>query len=410
MIKYEDVFNKMNCFEESLKFDWYRYSQHQEVKAVCKKIISEMDFESLKIKRVYKSKSLLKALILNFYVGYKSGKCISIPRSENFYSNNKNFNFEKISYTLFLSVLDFLVKNNYVKEILGKKNNVLKNGYISRYWATSKLYNEFTCINWEMVETRPRPEIMMKNDEKQLINFKGTEFTKNLRSDLKGFNRLYDENDFRTVLQDENNTTRLYPRLSAIYNRNSWNLGGRLYDIPCKSKSYMNITSLERSRILINGDKTVELDYSGLHLNLLYAKMNIQLDKDPYSFVSPDMRKYAKLAVLVLINASDERNALYCLIKNYPECKEWRKILTACKKEHHAIKKYFSSGHGISLQNLDGQMSREIVNYFTMLNIPCLPIHDSYRVPERYEQELREIMHQTYRKHNKGFSCGISLK
>ena len=60
-----------------------------------------------------------------------------------------------------------------------------------------------------------------------------------------------------------------------------WNKGGRLYG---GKNSYQSVKSTDRSRLLINGSATVELDYSCSQLNLLYAYIGKQAPADCYSF------------------------------------------------------------------------------------------------------------------------------
>lgn len=408
MMRYEDLFNKLNCWNQSMKFDWYRYSQHPEVKSICNELISGFDFSSTaKKKSIARGKEYLKALVCNFFVAWKSGKNVAIPRDVKFYSDKGNFRFSLVSRDIFLQMLDYLVAGEWVDEARGYKNMTNGKGYVSAYWATRKLYSKFSNISWEAIETKASPEIILKDIEKKIIRFKGNEFTVAVRGKLTVVNELYNENDFRTVLDGEYNSTRLFPRLSAIYNRGSFGMGGRLYCLASKGMSYQSLNKAERQRIRINGSNTVELDFSGLHLNMLYAMQGLQLTTDPYSFVGADMRKYAKLALLVLINAESERAALFSLINDYPEVKNWKAILSACKKFHAPIAEYFNSGIGLQLQNLDGAMALEIISYFAKKNICCLPIHDSFIVETRWQDELKAVMMDVYKRHNNGFCCEI---
>ncbi|NDW60120.1 hypothetical protein G0P98_27020, partial [Yangia sp. PrR004] len=62
-----------------------------------------------------------------------------------------------------------------------------------------------------------------------------------------------------------------------VFNNNDWEQGGRFYGawwISCPSRL--------RSHILIDGKRTVEVDYSGLHAAMLYAQYGQPIPDDPY--------------------------------------------------------------------------------------------------------------------------------
>jgi len=57
----------------------------------------------------------------------------------------------------------------------------------------------------------------------------------------------------------------------------------------------------------------VELDYSRLHLKMLYAMRHIELHSDPYSFYENE--DIAKRAIMIILNAKSEREAIFALKK-----------------------------------------------------------------------------------------------
>jgi hypothetical protein len=202
--------------------------------------------------------------------------------------------------------LDFLVQKEYVSEKIGYKafgdNGKSKT---SKYWATEKLYSHFKNINDDDIFSIPAPQIILKDEYKKSIDFKWTSMLKKLEKTIFEINKLYESSDIRTVIENERNTTRLFPHLTAIFNNSSWEDGGRLYSTVYRGVySYQTLSKDERKCIQINGNATVELDYSSLHLTMLYAKKGLTLEKDPYDF--DVCRDLAKKAILVLINAKTE--------------------------------------------------------------------------------------------------------
>jgi len=71
-----------------------------------------------------------------------------------------------------------------------------------------------------------------------------------------------------------------------------------------------------RKKILINDFRTVELDFSGLHINIAYALEGHSLEfQDPYELPlllsndKQEQRKWVKSLVLMAFNAASERKA-----------------------------------------------------------------------------------------------------
>lgn len=99
-------------------------------------------------------------------------------------------------------------------------------------------------------------------------------------------NRLYKNFDFRAVLEDERNSTRLFPYLCAVYNNESFEYGGRLYCKPCRGISYQKLNKQERATIKINENTTVELDFVALHISMLYAMVKSAVPAAPYEILN----------------------------------------------------------------------------------------------------------------------------
>ena len=248
---------------------------------------------------------------------------------------------------------------------------------------------------------------------------------------LSEINKVYQANSFSYTSAMLEQSERLYPRLKSIFNNRSWEQGGRLYSAAFNGISYQNISEKERGTILINGQKTIELDFSSLHITMLYAKENIVVPQNPYDMLSKQLRALVKVATLILINADSDKAAVGALKNKKNELEKQfdlseknqklldcfdkctcslEEVISEIKNHHPAIAKYFGSGIGLKLQNEDSLMALEIVHYFAKKGIACLPIHDSFIVQKQYENELRQIMEKTFAKYNNGYECEIKTK
>ena len=61
-------------------------------------------------------------------------------------------------------------------------------------------------------------------------------------------------------------------------------------------------------------------------------------------------------------------------------------ILDKLKEKHSPIAEYFCTGMGIKLQNVDGEITMNLIAEYTKLKIPLLAIHDSYVIEDKCHQ------------------------
>lgn len=219
----------------------------------------------------------------------------------------------------------------------------------------------------------------------------------------------------------ENNSVTLnkkviIPYLHRVFNINT-DLGGRFYG------SYQQLPSKDRSSLLFNGKPTVELDYSSLHIAILYAWKGAEMLGDPYTIKGYD-RNTVKGIFLRLVNVKNlsalegvittsakestkERFAKYrkerevfelraskglvaraptkpkfidSYIKNVPAGFNAKQFIIDLKERHSAIESLLGGDDiGLKLQRADSElMSKLMVDlYGRKRPIPCLPVHDS---------------------------------
>jgi hypothetical protein len=69
-----------------------------------------------------------------------------------------------------------------------------------------------------------------------------------------------------------------------------------------------------------------------------------------------------------------------------------RLVMDKLTEKHKPISEYFFSGFGDTLRWIDSQIAEIILLHFALQGYPCLPVHDSFLVDTRLEDELKEIM------------------
>jgi len=213
-------------------------------------------------------------------------------------------------------------------------------------------------------------------------------------------------------------------------------LGGRFYGY------YQQIPSSDRKRILIDGQRTVELDYKSVHIALLYALEGLPVNTDPYVIDGhADKRSTFKAICLRLVNSDDlnsfkanitrsgnvsvqqdydtytkkrqhyERQRALKLkatppikpksiskgfIKGIPVGAVGDDLLSLVLERHKPIAHHFGTKNiGLRLQRLDSELIARALGKIE--DIPCLPVHDSIRCRVSDVQRVLEAMTSAFK-------------
>ena len=193
-------------------------------------------------------------------------------------------------------------------------------------------------------------------------------------------------------------------KLKRIFNNGSFEQGGRFY-----GGWWQAIPSRFRPYIAIDDHQTIEVDYSGIHINLLYLQENLPLSLDDVYTIEgfpTESRKVLKVALQILLNSQNETRALRSIrnkfpAKDYPELftqVSHEQIIDAFKEKHVGIQKYFYKGAGVKLQFIDSQIAEDILLALASQGIAVLPIHDSFIVRKDAVEILKDSMKEAVRR------------
>lgn len=306
---------------------------------------------------------------------------------------------------------NFLVAQDYLEMPLGKGEwsaNPRKRR-TTRYRATERLISlcEDYGINRFMITTYAEPEIIILKDKKAknqssglVIDYQDTAFTLQARKNLKKINDFIGKQCLNLDITDKQHNdllTRLRQHtdihkaqyidftktaLRRIFNNASFEQGGRFY-----GAWWQKIPSDYRLFITINGKKTSQLDYSGMHFSIMYAQVGMDLPMDdPYALDGYDasLRNDIKVAFNAIVNCKSERQAIQTV--NYYirqgelslELISGEKVIEEFIKLHPAIKDKIASGEGIKGHFIDSQIAEKILLKGVDYDIPILPIHDGF--------------------------------
>lgn len=182
--------------------------------------------------------------------------------------------------------------------------------------------------------------------------------------------------------------------LRRVFVQNSLQWGGRFY-----GAFWQSIPKEHRQRIIINGQQTVECDYSGLMFAMLYGRVGLPLPQDPYELEgvtdSDAKRKLVKSCAFKLVNSNTCRLQLsekdLALLGLSEES-----LLELLRQKHQPIQRYFGSCVGVELQYEDSQMAEQIMLRLMACGEACLSIHDSFIVRLSQHQLLLKTMRDVF--------------
>jgi hypothetical protein len=329
----------------SRPIDVHRWSDHPEVKALVGEIWESYlplqitgkpggkNKKGPKPKTTFKNQ--LRVLILDLYVAWLEDPelCIGISMSRNEWKANSRYNALHLSSKLIpitealnaAGLLD-LSKGSYAGP--GAKGN-----RTTRIRASEELQAMFREAKFhrEDVHRFEGQEIIILRDEKEAgkvgkeIEYADTPATNAMREELKAYNDLLAASfiDIATlpepVIQPKEDvaSSRVqihldHARLRRVFSRKDWAMNGRFY-----GGWWQQVNGDWRSKIFIDDQPTIEVDFKGLHVAILYAKAGIKMEHDPYDISSqkieaypPELlRKLVKRLALTAINAKEKSSA-----------------------------------------------------------------------------------------------------
>ena len=375
-----------------------------------------------------------------------SGFYLSLDR--NSYTDNK----QGLGYRAVKKVIDDLELLGYIDLYLGFVKE-WENGIPVKKYQSFVHLTEKGLDLWEKVDPSKIPK--HKSKHLVIIRDRQTEEEKSTRG-VEGIKEIKDQvtmlNEALAQACIEYKGKRVAP---VEYHRvftNSLQEHGRFYvnggGVQLLPSSY------RRSFLTFDGEGVVELDYSSMHPNILYERIEMQggygtVDKgdcsikeilgegfNPYAAKTKDWikvdleavedhkRKYdlpdydpvrnlMKKALLISINAIDRHQAnasvkskLYNDQFKPEENREFIGIDTklqaflvcdAIKEHNYLIEDYFYADMAHTLMNIDSNIATRVVNTMLDLGQPILLYHDSFVVKESAHDDLYQAMHVAWK-------------
>jgi len=405
---------QVHDYNHSRPFDVWKWSEAPEVNHAVDQILEELEpfiYNVRKKRRQYRN--AVKKIVLDLYVAHQQdpGLFVAYSRMKANYVTPKRYKRIFMSYHKGIAVIDAMVELGYIHNKKGFNDRVRGCGRQSRMRAEQKPVRliEAASVRRSMV-TRRKDKIILKDGNGRLMDYEETLQVIEWRRNLKWINSLLAEAEIRLDLSASEEASfrddiGFLPDFTAnslyrVFNNGSFDQGGRFY-----GHWVQNVPKRYRSRLTIDGMRTTELDYSGLHINMLYRLVGEDLPGgDVYRIdgYGEEIRPLLKVILLVMINAKNSLEAVRAVWNDsvardfgYDQ-KGIKAIMERFVERHAQIRKFFNSGSGVRLQFLDSQIAERVLQELAEKRIVCVPIHGSFIVQERHEADLREAMERAF--------------
>jgi hypothetical protein len=296
---------------------------------------------------------------------------------------------------------------------------------VARYQASSDLLKALGGAGASVVTLRRREGaegIILKGKKnkstgnKPLVPYGDVSFANEARDRLDLINQMLQSHWADLALSDDEVRRRLIeigrlrgkkpahpPDFTArtvhrVFNNRDWEQGGRFngawwISCPCDLRPY----------IVIDGKRTVEVDYSGLHAAMLFAEAGMDIPDDPYLRClrragGVNERKLVKLTFNALLNAESVQKL--GKVKDYSEDLTglgWNDFKRFIVESYPEFKQHFGSGVGLRLQRKDSDLAEAVMLKFAKMQYACLPVHDSFIVHYEMQDVLSDSMKSAFK-------------
>lgn len=381
-------------------------------------------------------------VIANGFYSYKKGGQVLYSRRTN-HSKDLSKNPENITDETIIKVVDALIHYGYLKGKKGEANEYQK--IKSWFECTEKLISVLSNAEVFIRKSKHSPPIVLRDKSKKARPIskhnKEVRLAKRLARPVDDFNSFWLEHNASV------DGAPVVPFLHRVFNINL-NWGGRFYG------EYQTLKKINRSRILIDGRPTVELDYSGLHINLLYAEVGVQLLGDAYdrigllddSLTPAENRALLKMLMLKFVNSESigafksnvtksgkseikkqyrdeylkiapylskkEREKRFPQMKGFtdgvPDNLQGDTVVQMILTAHPQIKDLFNEVRiGSKLQFKDSEIMSSCLTKLIALKVPALPVHDSIICPVDCKVLVYDAMMKAYSEHTNGLKIEV---
>ncbi|MDH2309171.1 hypothetical protein [Methylobacterium brachiatum] len=319
-----------------------------------------------------------------------------------------------LTYRTVTGAVDEAVAAGYLDGVRAMQGDHLRTQRQSIFWATPMLVDLMEGVR---LEYERGSSIRLRDANGDPVAFRETERVARMRRDMTGIREALAQVEVgispkaaaadwdigqhriraRRVKDGRETWATVTPTpgndVYRVFGRGRFDKGGRLYGW------WQSLPKDRRGELLINNEFTCEPDYAFLHPTLLYALSGAVLVGDPYE-TDYFPRAHGKLALNVSLNAMSLALAVNAIMfRNVVRPGSWphtrlytERLVEAVVARNKPIAACIGADRGIDCMAIDSSMAVKVLKTCARENIPCLPVHDSFRVRTRDEAKVTAIM------------------
>lgn len=416
--------DRARALANSRLLDVHRWSDHPEVD----QFVGDIYQAYFQGRKAAVAKKHLKVLLLDLYVSWcdDDERYTAVHRSPNAYRAGSRYNELHISRKT-IDVVDTLVDAGLLDQHKGFWDRERGTGKLTRVRAAEPLTERFKTAAFSLFDIGQHGDRILvelregdENEKARLVEYEPTDETRRMTDVLQRYNALLKRAfiDIPTLgpkadHADWFSTSQANKLVIRVFNRGDFGFGGRFY-----GGWWQSCPKEWRQAIFINDHPTTEIDFSGLHIVLLYASKGISYWSNehagrPYDFgllppfeTEAQSKDAMKLLSLMALNAGSRRAAFSAFrdasptgsIEKRLTNRELDQLLVRFENRHPDIADQLCSDAGVRLMRQDSDITELIVDGFTQRGIPVLSVHDSYIVPSGTEGLLVSTMKAGFEK------------
>jgi len=331
------------------------------------------------------------AVLTEAKLAYERSCWVSFSRRPKWYVGRHRYYGHSYGYKPILNAVADSVSAGLLEE---DRASPRTRGRQSRFRATPRLC---ALLGRAPIRSRLYEVIWLRDDRRRLVNYADTALTRCLRKEIEAINSIMAEIEVNLAGPDVQRVGSYWivsgthllpaaPRVRRVFNRGSFDKGGRLYGW------WQSLSSADRRYILLNGKPVLEPDYAQIHAQIIYALKGVSLIGDAYE-TGEFPRAWGKKAFNIGINAKNKLGAIAAVSEELKiSRRNASKLLHAVTAKHRQVADIFCSDAGVGLMKIDADITLHAVRHCQAQGIPVLPVHDSLIVPAADAERTFEIM------------------
>lgn len=335
--------------------------------------------------------------------------------------SKKSFSDSRIKGDTFNNLINELEANGLIQIAKGSNQRLpftegYQAGIATRFRATPAMVDAWVRFG-ESVEnikhhfqsTPSVSQVRLKAGSKRWRNIKANGRSMRFRETSKVQAIKGQLRDINNYLLDQKYTGTNFLGLKRIFNQGDhadfdWNMGGRLYAIG--TDNYQSLKKIERQRLTINDEATVELDINASYLRILHGLCKFPLVNGDDVYAVPGLnRSIVKAWISSTLGHTKFHRA-------WPpgSIKEFTKLglpkskipsypkLKSDMLKHFPVMETWETGdvNWSRLMYEEAEAMLKTIEALRDLKIPALPVHDSLIVPKKDGFAARQTMQRVF--------------